>query len=109
MGSLKLGKHLRQPENGLRFVVNSRLTLTMRLMPAGHLLFFASPKKSKQKKGDPDVQVWLRQTSRRLHPFFGACELAALRASSDKRTLFPEKRMLRSAGRRGEDSSINQL
>ena len=29
----------------------------MRLMPAGHLLFFASPKKSKQKKGDPDVQV----------------------------------------------------
>ena len=57
MGSLKLGKHLRQPENGLRFVVNSRLTLTMRLMPTGHLLFFASPKKSKQKKGDPDVQV----------------------------------------------------
>ena len=29
----------------------------MRLMPTGHLLFFASPKKSKQKKGDPDVQV----------------------------------------------------
>ena len=29
----------------------------MRFMPAGHLLFFASPKKSKQKKGDPDVQV----------------------------------------------------
>ena len=57
MGSLKLGKHLRQPENGLRFVVNSRLTLTMRLMPTGHLLFFASPKKSKKKKGDPDVQV----------------------------------------------------
>ena len=44
IGSLKLGKHLRQPENGLRFVVNSRLTLTMRLMPTGHLLFFASPK-----------------------------------------------------------------
>jgi len=83
--------------------------LTMRFMPAGHLLFFASPKKSKQKKGDPDVQVWLRQTSRRLHPFFVACELAALRASSDKRTLFPEKRMLRSAGRRGEGSSIKQL
>ena len=57
MSSLKLGKYLRQPENGLRFVVNSRLTLTMRLMPTGHLLFFASPKKSKQKKGDPDVQV----------------------------------------------------
>ncbi|MDO4658180.1 MAG: hypothetical protein Q4A85_10220, partial [Kingella sp. (in: b-proteobacteria)] len=45
---------------------------------------------SKQKKGDPDVQVWLRQTSLTEHPFFGACELAALRAPSDKRTLFPE-------------------
>ena len=86
------------------------LTLTMRFMPAGHLLFFASPKKSKQKKGDPDVQVWLRQTSLSPHPFFGACELAALRASSDKRTLFPEKRMLSSAERRGESSSsIKQL
>ncbi|WP_369586800.1 hypothetical protein [Kingella oralis] len=62
---------------------------------------------SKQKKGDPDVQVWLRQTSRRLHPFFGACELAALRASSDKHTLFPEKRMLRSAGRRGGAAALN--
>ena len=29
----------------------------MRFVPAGHLLFFASPKKSEQKKGDPDVQV----------------------------------------------------
>ena len=60
-----------------------------------------------QKKGDPNVQVWLRQTSRRLHPFFGACELAALCASSDKRTLFPEKRMLRSAGRRGVAAILN--
>ena len=85
------------------------VVLTMRFVPAGHLLFFASPKKRKQKKGDPDVQVWLRQTSRRLHPFFGACELAALCASSDKRTLFPEKRMLRSAERRGVGSSIKQL
>jgi len=64
---------------------------------------------SKQKKGDPDVQVWLRQTSRRLHPFFGACELATLRAPLDKRTLFPEKRMLRSAGRRGGSSSIKRM
>ena len=47
----------------------------MHLVPTGHLLFFASPKKSKQKKGDPDVQVWLRQTSLTPHPFFGACEL----------------------------------
>ena len=62
---------------------------------------------SKQKKGDPDVQVWLRQTSRRLHPFFGACELAALCASSNKRTLVSEKRMLRSAGRRGGAAALN--
>ena len=76
-------------------------------MPAGHLLFFASPKKSKQKKGDPDVQVWLRQTSLTPHPFFGACELGALRAPSGKRTLVSEKRMLRSAERRGEAAALN--
>ena len=35
---------LRQPENGLCFVVSIRLALTMRLVPTGHLLFFASPK-----------------------------------------------------------------
>ncbi len=39
----------------------------------------------------------------------GACELAALRTSSNKRTLFPEKRTLRSAGRRGMGSSIKHL
>ncbi|EEP69156.1 hypothetical protein GCWU000324_01068 [Kingella oralis ATCC 51147] len=53
------------------------------------------------------MQVWLRQTPLSPHPFFGACELAALRASSDKRTLVSEKRMLRSAGRRGMGSCIN--
>ena len=37
--------------------LNWDAALTMRLVPTGHLLFFASPKKSKQKKGDPDVQV----------------------------------------------------
>ena len=63
----------------------------MRLMPTGHLLFFASPKKSKQKKGDPDVQVWLRQTSLTPHPFFGACELVAFYAPSDNARLFPKK------------------
>ena len=136
------------------------VALTMRFMPAGHLLFFASPKNENlyslsarlllpslntptalpsqvnrttinlscrlvfvfteykircadneyrfwQKKGDPNVQVWLRQTSLTAHPFFGACELAALRASSDKHTLFPEKRMLRSAGRRGRAAVVN--
>ena len=88
-------------------MVSIRLALTMRLMPTGHFLFFASPKKRKQKKGDPDVQVWLRQTSRRPHSFFSACELAALCASSDKRMLVPEKRILRSAGRRGGAVAFN--
>ena len=37
--------------------LNWDAALTMRFVPAGHLLFFASPKKRKQKKGDPDVQV----------------------------------------------------
>ena len=49
------------------------------------------------------------RTSLTAHPFFGACELAALRASSNKRTLFPEKRILRSAGRRGKGGSIKHL
>ena len=89
------------------FVVSICLALTMRLMPTGHFLFFASPKKRKQKKSDPDVQVWLRQTSLTAHPFFGACELAALCASSDKRAFFPEKRILRSAGRRGGTVASN--
>ena len=89
--------------------LNWDAALTMRLVPTGHFLFFASPKKSKQKKGDPDVQVWLRQTPLSPHPFFGACELAALCASSDKRTLFPEKSMLRSAGRMGKGGSIKHL
>ena len=63
----------------------------MRLVPTGHLLFFASPKKSKQKKGDPDVQVWLRQTSITPHPFFSAYELVALRSPSDSARFFPKK------------------
>ena len=37
--------------------LNWDAALTMRLVPTGHFLFFASPKKRKQKKGDPDVQV----------------------------------------------------
>jgi len=81
----------------------------MRFMPAGHLLFFASPKKRKQKKGDPDVQVWLRQTSRRLHPFFGACELVALCASLDKRTLFPKKECSVRLDVGGESGGIKRM
>ena len=63
---------------------------------------------SKQKKGDPDVQVWLRQTSRRLHPFFGACELAALCASSDNARLFAKKECCVRLDV-GEGSSIKHL
>ena len=37
--------------------LNWDAALTMRLVPTGHFLFFASPKKSKQKKGDSDVQA----------------------------------------------------
>ena len=99
----------RQPEKVCALRLALYVVLTMRFMPAGHLLFFASPKKRKQKKGDPDVQVWLRQTSLTPHPFFGACELAVLRTSSDKRTLVSEKRMLRSAGRRGGGGSSKHL
>ena len=42
-------------------------------------------------------------------PYRGAGEIAALRASLDKRTLVVEKRMLRSAERRGEGSSIKRI
>ena len=82
----------RQPENGMGALwLAFGVALTMRLVPTGHLLFFASPKKSKQKKGDPDVQVWLCQTSLTAHPFFGTCELVALRVPSDNARLFPKK------------------
>ncbi len=37
--------------------LNWDAALTMRFVPAGHFLFFASPKKRKQKKDDPDVQA----------------------------------------------------
>ena len=62
----------------------------MRLVPTGHLLFFASPKKSKQKKGDPDVQVCFADFPKAAS-FFGACELVALRAPSGNARLFPKK------------------
>ena len=71
---------------------------------ATYFLCFA--KESKQRKATPTCRS-ASQTSLTAHPFFGACELAALCASSDKRTLFPEKRMLRSAGRRGVAAALN--
>ena len=64
----------------------------MRLVPTGHLLFFASLKKSKQKKGEPDVQVWLRQTSRRLHSFFRRVRTSrALRVVGQTHACFRKK------------------
>ncbi|WP_455046897.1 hypothetical protein [Kingella oralis] len=79
----------------------------MRLVPTGHLLFFASPKKSKQKKGDPDVQVWLRQTSLTPHPYFRRVRTSRTSCAVGQRTLVSEKRMLRSAGRRGDAVAPN--
>ena len=73
---------------------------------ATYFLCFA--KESKQRKATPTCRS-ASQTSLTPHPFFGACELAALRAPSDKRTLVSEKKMLRSAGRRGVGSSVKRL
>ena len=80
----------------------------MRSVPAGHFLFLLRQRKVSKRKATPTCRFAAR-TSRRLHPFFGACELAVLRVSSDKRTLVSEKRMLRSAERRGEGSSIKRI
>ena len=84
------------------------MDLPLRLIAARATYFLCFAKESKQRKATPTCRS-ASQTSLTAHPFFGACELAALCASSDKRTLFPEKRMLRSAERRGEGGSIKQL
>ncbi len=73
---------------------------------ATYFLCFA--KESKQRKATPTCRS-ASQTSLTPHPFFGACKLAVLRTSSDKRTLVSEKRMLRSAGRRGAGGSLKRL
>ena len=102
---------VRQPENG--FVVFSGcasvnvgggIDLFALSRRATYFLCFA--KESKQRKATPTCRS-ASQTSLTPHPFFGAYELVALRAPSDKRTLFPEKRMLRSAGRRGHALAPN--
>ena len=58
--------------------------------PRGHLLFFASPKQSKQKKGDPGYR-FAAQTSLTAHAFGGA--RVSLRSGSP---LFPPKQAQRS-------------
>ena len=80
--------------------------LPLRLIAARATYFLCFAKESKQRKATPTCRFAAR-TSLTAHPFFGACELAALCASSDKRTLVSEKRMLRSAERRGEAVASN--
>ena len=63
----------------------------MRLVPTGHLLFFASPKKSKQKKGDPDVQVRCANFPHCASFFRRVRTSRALRAVG-QRTLVSEKK-----------------
>ena len=76
------------------------MRLPLRLIAEQATYFLCFAKESKQRKATPTCRF-------AAHPFFGACELAALRASSNKRTLVPEKRMLRSAGRRGGAAASN--
>ena len=82
------------------------MDLPLRLIAARATYFLCFVKESKQRKTTPTYRFAAR-TTLTPHPFFGACELAALRASSDKRTLFSEKRMLRSAERRGGATALN--
>ncbi|WP_325320882.1 hypothetical protein, partial [Kingella oralis] len=65
------------------------VALTMRFMPAGHLLFFASPKKSKQKKGDCGYR-FASQTSLAPHDFSGGQKTRSF-AAQTVLSLFPEK------------------
>ena len=82
------------------------MRLPLRLIAEQATYFLCFAKESKQRKTTPTCRFAAR-TSLTAHPFFGACELAALRASSNKRTLVPEKRMFRSAGRRGGAAASN--
>ena len=93
---------------GLCFVVGFGRSVYLFALSRRATYFLCFAKESKQRKATPTCRS-ASQTSLTPHPFFGAYELVALRAPSDKRTLFPEKRMLRSAGRRGVGSSIKRL
>ncbi|WP_325320335.1 hypothetical protein [Kingella oralis] len=61
----------------------------MRLVPTGHLLFFASPKKSKQKKGDCGYR-FASQTSLVSHDFSGGQKTRRF-AAQTVLSFFPEK------------------
>ena len=85
---------------GLCFVVGFGCSVYLFALSRRATYFLCFAQESKQRKATPTCRF-------AAHPFFGACELAALRASSNKRTLVPEKRMLRSAGRRGGAAASN--
>ena len=65
------------------------VALTMRLVPTGHLLFFASPKKSEQKKGDCGCR-FTSQTSLVSHDFSGGQKTRRF-AAQTVLSFFPEK------------------
>ena len=69
--------------------LNWDAALTMRLVPTGHLLFFASPKKSEQKKGDCGCR-FASQTSLVSHDFSGGQKTRRF-AAQTVLSFFPEK------------------
>ena len=100
---------IRQPENGIVFCG----WLWVWCLPCvscrrGIYFSLLRQRKVSKRKATPTCRFAAR-TSLTPHPFFGACELVALRAPSDKRTLVSEKRMLRSAGRRGRAVVFKRL
>ena len=100
---------IRQPENGLVLCGKHPISFNhASRADGGHLLFFASPKKSKQKKGDPDVQVCFADFPHSTS-FFRRVRTSRAARAVGQRTLVSEKRMLRSAGRRGRGSSPKRL
>ncbi|WP_325313075.1 hypothetical protein [Kingella oralis] len=74
----------------------------MRLVPTGHFLFFASPKKSEQKKGDCGCR-FASQTSLVSHDFSGGQKTRRF-AAQTVLSFFPEK--LRSTRLRQQQGCI---
>ena len=66
------------------------MRLPLRLIAAQATYFLCFAKESKQRKATPTCRS-ASQTSLTPHPFFGACELVALRGPSDNARLFPKK------------------
>ena len=100
---------LRQPENGLCFVVELGCSFNHASRADGALPFLCFAKEKEAKERRPRRAGLAAPNFPHCASFFGACELVALCASLDKRTLFPEKRMLRSAERRGGAGSSKRM